>query len=297
MDIKKYLSDKKKIIDNRLKDLFIKISENIPSILADSIKYSLFAGGKRIRPILTYTACDSLSGDCSDAITVGAAIEFIHTYSLIHDDLPAMDDDDYRRGKLTNHKVFGEGIAILAGDALLTEAFNILTDRSLYCSIDLDTIIDITNFISSASGSFGMVGGQVYDLIFENKEITFDELNKIHNNKTGKLLTASVYAGARIATSDFNILKSFIKYGQNIGLVFQIIDDILDVTGTFENLGKSAGSDIKKNKATYPALVGLDKSKKIANNLTEEAIEIIAFLEEKGETLKELATFMLNRIQ
>ncbi len=297
MDIKKYLSNKKKIIDNRLKVLFIKTSENIPKILADSIKYSLFAGGKRIRPILTYTACDSLNGDCADAITVGTAIEFIHTYSLIHDDLPAMDDDDYRRGQLTNHKVFGEGIAILAGDALLTEAFNILTDRSLYCSIDSDTIIDITNFISCSSGSSGMVGGQVYDLIFENKEITFDELNKIHNNKTGKLLTASVYAGARIATCDSDILKNFIKYGKNIGLVFQIIDDILDVTGTFENLGKSAGSDIKRNKATYPALVGLDKSKKIASDLTEEAIETIGFLKEKGKTLKELATFMLNRIQ
>ncbi len=291
-----YLKEKKIIFEHRLKEVADNILKETPYELKESILYSLFAGGKRLRPILTYAVTEVLGGNLKDALTIGCALEFIHTYSLIHDDLPAMDDDDYRRGKLTNHKKFGEGIAILAGDALLTEAFNILTKKELYENFDYYKIIDIINFLSLSAGANGMVGGQSLDLIYENKSINQKIVQQIHINKTAKLITASIYAGARLSSEDFELIEKFKKFGFNIGLAFQIVDDILDITGTLDQLGKSSKSDEKKNKATYPSIFGINKSKEIVDNLIEDAKKQIIFLANKGENLYNIATFIKERI-
>jgi geranylgeranyl diphosphate synthase type II len=296
MDFNKYLDSKRIIFEDKLNLIFLKIGEEFPEILLESMKYSVFAGGKRLRPVLAYATCESLDGPIEDAINIGCALEFIHTYSLIHDDLPAMDNDDYRRGKLTNHKVFGEAIAILAGDALLTEAFNILSNLDFYKNINSDTLLEITNFISVSAGAGGMVGGQVYDLIYQNKKVSNKELELIHLNKTAKLITASIFSGARVATNNRDMLNKFINYGRYIGMGFQIVDDILDVEGDFKKLGKTVGKDLEQNKITYPMLYGIEQSKEIAKNYIGKALKEIEFLNNKGEALKEIANFILKRV-
>ncbi len=296
MDIDTLLKTQKNIFENHLKYLSDNILIFSPPKLKESIQYSLLAGGKRLRPILTYSTNQALGGNEQDSLNVGAAIEFIHTYSLIHDDLPAMDNDDYRRGRLTNHKVFGDAVAILAGDALLTDAFYILTNKSFYKSIDSDTILDITNFIAKSSGSSGMVGGQIYDILYENSNISSETIQTIHIHKTAMLITAAVYSGARIATNDPYILKKIEEYGLNIGLAFQIVDDILDITSSLEDMGKKSGSDSKNNKSTYPKIFGLDKSKEIATILIENAINSISFLGGRSLFLKEIALYILKRV-
>ncbi len=296
MKFENYLKEKKDIVEKRLNELFIEIKKDIPEELYKSMGYSLFAGGKRLRPILVYAVTEAMGGDLDDALTIGGAIEFIHTYSLIHDDLPAMDDDDYRRGKLTNHKVFGEATAILAGDALLTEAFNILTCNRFFKSIDFKAILQITNYIAKAAGASGMVGGQILDMLSEKRTVNNVELEKIHLNKTAKLIAASLFAGARLSTDNKELLDKIEDFGINIGLCFQITDDILDVTGNFENLGKSVGSDEKKQKATFPLLYGLNESKKIAERLIKTATSKIDFLKEKGDALNSLAYFIMERV-
>ncbi len=292
----KYLKDKQSIVEQRLKEIAEIILQDTPEKLKEAMLYSLFAGGKRLRPILTYAVAESLNGNLKDALTVGCAIEFIHTYSLIHDDLPAMDDDDYRRGKLTNHKKFGEGMAILAGDGLLTEAFNILTNRELFINIDCVTMLDIANFIAKCSGASGMVGGQALDLLYENIDADEYVVKEIHINKTAKLITASIYSGARISTDRDEIIKKFINFGYKVGLAFQIVDDILDITGNLEQLGKSSKSDEKKNKSTYPSIFGIDKSKEIAGDLIYNAKKEISFLKEKGDILNHLSDFIQERM-
>ena len=296
MKFEEYLNEKKVQVEARLHELFEEISGNFPEELAESMKYSLFAGGKRLRPILVYAATDVFGGELNDALTVGAGLEFIHTYSLIHDDLPSMDDDDYRRGKLTNHKVFGEATAVLAGDALLTEAFNILTCKKFYKKVNANVLLDISNYIAVASGGSGMVAGQILDMAYENRNIPVAELEKIHLNKTAKLITAALYSGARLATDNRDVLNKMESFGINIGLCFQIVDDILDVTGDFEQLGKSVGSDQKKKKATYPMIFGIEGSKKIAVKLMEESVKNIDFLNDKGNVLKYLAEFIIDRV-
>ena len=296
MPFSKYLKDKKGIFEKYVKYIFSEISSNIPAELQQAMEYSLFAGGKRLRPILVYAVNEIFEGAVSNALTVGSAIEIIHTYSLIHDDLPAMDNDDFRRGKPTNHKVFGEAMAILAGDALLTEAFNILTNMKFYKKVSYDTIIDISNFISRAAGASGMVGGQVYDLIYENRDISSEDVEKIHIHKTAKLITASIYSGARLNINNDNILRKLINFGEKIGLAFQIVDDILDIEGDFQQLGKSIGKDSAQNKATYPHVFGIQRSKEIAEELISKAVESIEFLEDKGNILKQLSQFILNRV-
>ncbi len=296
MDFNNYLAEKKQVVEERLQYLFSEISLDIPDKLSEAMRYSLFAGGKRLRPILVYAAAEAFGGNLEDALTVGAAIEFIHTYSLIHDDLPAMDDDDYRRGKPTNHKVFGDAYAVLSGDALLTEAFNILTQKRFFVSVELNVQLDIVNYIAKASGASGMVAGQVYDMLSENVEVDSLLLQKIHINKTAKLLTASLYSGVRLATSDISSLNAIEKFGKTMGLCFQIVDDILDVTGDFKYLGKSPGSDEKKRKATYPLLYGIEKSKLMAEQLMRESIGYIEFLKERGSVLKSLAKFIIARV-
>jgi geranylgeranyl diphosphate synthase type II len=294
-DFNIYLQDKKIIVEQRLRECTDIILQHTPLQLKEAMLYSLFAGGKRLRPILTYAAAESLGGNLQDALTAGCAIEFIHTYSLIHDDLPAMDDDDYRRGKLTNHKKFGEGMAILAGDALLTEAFNIITNKEFFENFNYSAILDITNFLAQCAGANGMVGGQSLDLIYENACAGESVVEEIHINKTAKLIIASIFAGARLSTNNSHIINKFKKFAFNIGLAFQIIDDILDITVSMEQLGKSK-SDKKKNKTTYPSVFGLDRSKEIADNLTAQAKKEIDFLKEKGAVLNSLTDFIIERI-
>ncbi len=295
--LKNYLKEKKEIIDKRLIELLSLTSKDSPSILYESMRYSLEAGGKRLRPILVYATCEALDGNLEDALIIGCAIEFIHTYSLIHDDLPAMDDDDYRRGKLTNHKVFGEGIAILAGDALLTEAFNLLTNYTLYKSLSSEKLLKIANYISESVGSTGMVAGQVLDLEFENKPASLSDVEKIHLNKTAKLITASCLSGAIIGSDDKSIWEKIEKFGKLIGLSFQIIDDILDIVGDDKLLGKKTGVDIEKGKATYPSIIGIEKSRKKAFDLINSAKEEIKFLKDKGIVLQQIAEYFIKRLK
>ena len=296
MQLKEYLKKVKGIIDNKLIEILDLISENTPEILYKSMRYSLEAGGKRLRPILTYATAEALNGNLNDALVLGCAIEFIHTYSLIHDDLPAMDNDDLRRGKPTNHKVFGEAIAILTGDALLTEAFYILSNKNFFSSIDYEKLIQIINFLSKSVGSNGMVGGQVYDLIYEKKDVTENEVKNIHINKTAKLITASIYTGAVLSTEDNNTIEKLKNFGEKIGLAFQIIDDVLDLTTDSKTLGKDAGSDLEKEKATYPKIFGIEKSREIAKGLMIDGLNDIKFLGEKGNILKGIANYFIERI-
>src|SRR5690348_10519789 len=232
------------------------------------MRYSLFGGGNRMRPALVLAAAAACGGRDTEALPLACAVECIHTYSLVHDDLPAMDNDDYRRGKLTNHKVFGDGIAVLAGDALLTQAFEIAAKcRAWPRYSHRDIILELAH----ASGSLQLIAGQVADLEGEGKKISVDQLKYIHERKTSALLSCSVRLGGMSANCTAAQLKALTDFGYNVGLAFQIIDDILDVTQTSEQLGKTAGKDTEAQKATYPAIVGLEKSRKIAGQLTAKA--------------------------
>ncbi|MCB1198330.1 MAG: polyprenyl synthetase family protein [Deltaproteobacteria bacterium] len=266
---------------------------DISSILVEAMQYSLAAGGKRVRPLLSIMTCQDLGAPIKRAYPAALALEMIHTYSLIHDDLPCMDDDDLRRGKPTNHKVYGQAHAVLAGDALLTMAFEILTRADW--DLPPQNKLDIIRILASASGSSGMVGGQALDLESENKTISADTLELIHQNKTGRLITASVMTGAAVATDDLHTLESMQIFGQAIGLAFQVADDILDVTQTSETLGKDAGSDLTNNKATYPALLGLDAAKTKLENLYQSAIQALDQIKHPCKDLRTIAKFIIQR--
>ena len=261
--------------------------------LMKAMEYSLMLGGKRIRPILAMATCDLLGHAPTQAIPVACALEMIHTYSLIHDDLPSMDDDDLRRGKPTNHKVFGEAVAILAGDGLLTEAFSCLSDPRW--SLSDQSKIRVIHTISEASGAKGMVAGQVLDLEFEGKECNEEQLENIHLHKTGKLILASILAGAHCASVGVEQLQTLESFGRKIGLAFQIADDILDITQTTEQLGKNAKSDLKKKKSTYPSLIGLEASIQKAENLHQESLDLLSTFGERSWFLQELSTLIVRR--
>ena len=293
MDIKAYLKEKKELIDSFLKEYFS--SPSTPSILGESITYSLFAGGKRIRPILCLAAYEACDGDSEDILPFASSIELIHTYSLIHDDLPAMDNDDLRRGKPTNHKVFGEGMAILAGDGLLTEAFYMMSNSLSNRNIKNTALIRAIKEIAFVSGIHGMVGGQAQDLIAENSEPDKETLSFIHKHKTGALISGSLRAGAILANCTKPSLSAITRYGENIGLAFQVIDDILDIEGDTAELGKTAGSDERKKKMTYPALYGIEESREKAGELISEAIFAIKDFSGKSEPLWEIARYFLER--
>ncbi|MCF8009157.1 MAG: polyprenyl synthetase family protein [Halanaerobiales bacterium] len=270
LKIDKVIKFEKNKIDNLIVEIvnkFRKKTDSSYNTIIDAMEYSLKAGGKRIRPILTVKVAEMLKGDIKAAYQAGTAIEFIHTYSLIHDDLPTIDDDDYRRGQLSNHKVFGEGIALLAGDALLTMAFELLTK----INIEAEKKLKIIELISDKAGYRGMIGGQVLDIKFENDSINLNKLTKVHSLKTGALFKASILSGAYCSDFTEQEYKSLNKYGENLGLLFQITDDILDQTGTIEKLGKSTGSDQRLNKSTYPNLLGLDGAKKKAEKTLNKA--------------------------
>jgi geranylgeranyl diphosphate synthase type II len=292
MDIKAYLKEKRELIDSYLKSYFNTPSE--PSILHEAMTYSLFAGGKRIRPVLALASYEACGGDPKYIIPQAAALELIHTYSLIHDDLPAMDNDDLRRGKPANHKVFGEAMAILAGDALLTEAFYMMT-KSYENSPPPSTLIKAIREVALAAGIHGMVAGQAQDIISENIQPDEDLVQFIHLRKTAALIKASVKTGILLANADKRKMKAITTYGENVGLAFQIIDDILDVEGTTENLGKTAGSDIKKKKMTYPAIFGIEGSRRKAKDLITTAIDSLRIFSREADPLRELALYLLER--
>ncbi|MCI0537932.1 MAG: polyprenyl synthetase family protein [Verrucomicrobiales bacterium] len=290
-DLKTYLNRQCTEV-NRALDTFLPPATAKPATLHKAMRYSLFAGGKRMRPVLCLAAAEACGGRAEDAMPLACALECIHTYSLIHDDLPAMDDDDYRRGKLTNHKVFGEGIAILAGDALLTQAFEIAAQCKGWRRYSHR---DITLELSRAAGSLQLIAGQVADLEGEGKRIDVKQLRYIHERKTSALLCCCVRLGGMSANCPPARLKILTAFGYDVGLAFQVIDDILDVTQTSERLGKTAGKDTASQKATYPSLVGLDQSRLIAKRLTERAFEALGAFKGDAVALEALAKFLLER--
>jgi geranylgeranyl diphosphate synthase type II len=290
-DLQKFLATRTETV-NRALDRFLPSGKTRPATIHQAMRYSLFAGGKRMRPALCLAAAEACGGSDAAALPLACAVECIHTYSLIHDDLPAMDNDDFRRGKPTNHKVFGEGIAVLAGDALLTQAFEIAAQAKGWPRYPhRDLILEI----AKASGSLQLVAGQVADLEGEGKKISAGELRYIHERKTSALLCCSVRLGGMSANCTSAQLKALTDFGYHVGLAFQVIDDILDVTQTSEQLGKTAGKDTAAQKATYPAIVGLEKSRKIAEQLTARAFAALKIFKGKAIALEALAEFLLKR--
>jgi geranylgeranyl diphosphate synthase, type II len=263
-----------------------------PTTIHRAMRYSLFAGGKRMRPALCLAAAAACGGDQSSGLPLACAVECIHTYSLVHDDLPAMDDDDYRRGKLTSHKVFGEGIAVLTGDALLTQAFEIAAQCHGWPRYSHQHIFQE---LARAAGSLQLIAGQVADLEAEGKAISARDLRYIHERKTSALLCCSVRLGGMSANCTPAQLRALTGFGYNVGLAFQVIDDILDVTQTTEALGKTAGKDTQAQKATYPSIVGLEKSRQIAEELTQRAFAALKAFHGRAPALLALAEFLLRR--
>ena len=291
MDLKGYLIARQKEVDRAL-DSFLPKASTRPTTIHKAMRYSLFAGGKRLRPILCLAAAEACGGLAKSTLPLACALECIHTYSLVHDDLPSMDNDDFRRGRPTCHKVFGDGIAVLAGDALLTIAFEIAAETKTRPRYDLRAIF---REIALAAGSRKLIAGQVADLEGEGKPINPAQLRYIHGNKTAALLTTSVRLGAMSANATPGQLNAISDFGQALGLAFQVIDDILDVTQTSEKLGKSAGKDLAARKATYPSVLGLDKSRAEAGRLTRRAHASLRPLGARAETLRALADYLLER--
>jgi len=290
-DLSSWVKVQAKAVDLALDSLLPKASTK-PATIHKAMRYSLFAGGKRMRPALVLAAAEACGGDAEEAIPLACAVECIHTYSLIHDDLPAMDNDDFRRGKPTNHKVFGEGIAVLAGDALLTQAFEIAAQCRTWPRYDLRAVI---LDLAVASGSLQLIAGQVADLEGEGKKLSVPQLRYIHERKTSALLCCSVRLGGMSANCTPAQLEALTNFGYHVGLAFQVIDDILDVTQTTETLGKTAGKDVATQKATYPRLVGLEKSKKIAKELTGKAFAALKPFKGRAVALEALAKYLLER--
>jgi geranylgeranyl diphosphate synthase type II len=277
---------------NRALDRFLPSATIRPATIHKAMRYSLFAGGKRMRPALCLAAASACGGSNAEAMPLACAVECIHTYSLVHDDLPAMDNDDYRRGKLTNHKVFGEGIAVLAGDGLLTQAFEIAAQCKGWSRYPHQRVMVE---LASAAGSLQLIAGQVADLEAEGKKISAANLRYIHERKTSALLCCSVRLGGMSANCTPAQLQALTDFGYHVGLAFQVIDDILDVTQTSEQLGKTAGKDTKAQKATYPSIVGLQRSRKIAQELTDQAFAALKPFRGKAAALHALAQYLLKR--
>ena len=296
MNIRQYLEVRRKQVEAAL-DSFLPAEKGTLAEHVKAMRYSLFAGGKRVRPILCLAAAEAVQdyddGFPNALLLTACALECIHTYSLIHDDLPAMDDDQLRRGKPTNHMVFSEAGAILAGDSLLTYAFELLSSEEL--ETGATDRLRIISLISKAIGPEGMVGGQFLDLTHEGEEVRYDILREIHSRKTGALITASVQAGGVFGKCTTDQFHALTRYGTQIGLAFQIIDDLLNIEGTQEQLGKAAGSDAARNKATYPALFGLDSSRKKAREAVNEALTALEGFDERAAMLRELAQYIVTR--
>ena len=292
-DLKSYLEARRVLVDEAL-DRVLPPETAPPPSLHRAMRYSVQAGGKRLRPILVIAGAEAVGGTAEQVMETACAMEMIHTYSLIHDDLPAMDNDDYRRGMLTNHKVFGEAIAILAGDALLTLAFKLIALNGARTG-DARIITALVADIADAAGTDGMVGGQVVDIESEGKVVSADTVDYIHVHKTAALIRASLCAGALISRATAEQLTAMTACGEALGLAFQIVDDILDVEGSSEQLGKTAGKDAQQQKATYPAYHGLEASRKKARVLIDQAKDVIAPLGARAEPIRALADFICDR--
>lgn len=289
--LKEYLKERCQLIDQHLNTLVT--SENAYSpVIFEAMRYSLFAGGKRLRPILLMSAAEAVGGSGEDYLNVACSLEMIHTYSLIHDDLPAMDNDDFRRGKLTNHKVFGEGMAVLAGDALLTAAFEVMLSQS---GVQPEVLIKVAREIGNAAGPVGMVGGQAIDLLSEGKVIDLPTVRYMHQAKTGALFKAAIRAGAILAGGHASQLEALTQYAEQFGLAFQITDDILDVTGTAEKLGKPVGSDTRNQKATYVTLYTLETARQMARQSVGEALESLDSFGPEADFMRELVKYLIMR--
>ena len=295
MSSSQYLSQGREFIDAAICG-YLPEEASYPESIHKSMLYSVLAGGKRLRPVLVIAAVETVGGNRGDILPFAVAVEYIHTYTLIHDDLPALDNDDLRRGKPTNHKVFGEAIAILAGDALLTQAFYLMTHSGLMGAIPPEKLLQASHDMTGAIGTSGMIGGQVVDIESEGKPIDAETLEYIHVHKTGCLIKACIRAGAILSQAEVNQFEALSNYGEQIGLAFQIVDDILDITADQSLLGKDIGSDAEKEKATYPALYGLDESKKKAERLVEEGITSLKVFGKKADPLREIGRFFLQRM-
>jgi len=293
-DFQVYLKEKTNFFETELKKELQELS--YPETIAKGMEYAVLNGGKRLRPFLLFTTLELLNENINKGVKSAIALEMIHSYSLVHDDLPALDNDDYRRGKLTTHKVFGEAEGILIGDSLLTYAFYVLSQKNLEL-LSSEQIVNIISKTSEYSGINGMIGGQMIDIQSENKKIDLETLKYIHSHKTGKLIKLPIEIACIIANLEKNKREVLEEYADLIGIAFQVKDDILDVEGNFEDLGKPVGSDIDLHKATYPSILGMEESKKILNDTVEKAKEIIKnkFGEEKGKVLISLADFIKNR--
>ena len=293
-DFQVYLKEKTNFFETELKKELQELS--YPETIAKGMEYAVLNGGKRLRPFLLFVTLELLNEDINKGVKSAIALEMIHSYSLVHDDLPALDNDDYRRGKLTTHKVFGEAEGILIGDSLLTHAFYVLSQKNLEF-LSSEQIVNIISKTSEYAGINGMIGGQMIDIQSEDKKIDLETLKYIHSHKTGKLIRLPIEIACIIANLEKEKREVLEEYADLIGIAFQVKDDILDVEGTFEDLGKPVGSDVDLHKATYPSILGMEESKKILNNTIEKAKEIIKnkFGEEKGKILISLADFIKNR--
>ena len=293
MDFSAYLEQKRRDVDTYL-DLVVPADTCPPETLHKAMRYSLFAGGKRVRPILAIAAFEAIGGSSPAILPCAASLELVHTYSLIHDDLPAMDNDDYRRGKLTNHKVFGEAMAILAGDALLTMAFDLISRNSIN-SLDAPAQIRVVQELAGGAGDAGMVAGQVADIEAEGKDIDLATLEGVHRWKTGKLIRAAVRIGGILAGASPTALNDLTGYAEDIGLAFQIADDVLNVIGSREELGKDPNTDASRGKKTYPAFFGVEGAQKLAEDRVESAIRHLQRFDSKADSLRDLARYITTR--
>jgi geranylgeranyl diphosphate synthase, type II len=291
--LKAYVHDRQKIVEEALEH-YLPGEDNVPADIYKAVRYSVFNGGKRLRPILCLAAAEAVGGDLGQAIPVACALELIHSYSLIHDDLPAMDDDDFRRGKPTCHKVFGEDIAILAGDALLTEAF-VLLSRAEKVRLSAERRLAVIQEIAQAAGICGMVGGQALDVLSGKFVSDENTLHEIHRRKTGALIVAAVKSGAIIFNAPKDKIQALAEYGINLGLAFQIADDILNVEGDRELMGKETGSDAAHNKLTYPSLLGLALAKEKLAKYIDAAIASLSGFDERARPLLVIARYVMER--
>lgn len=290
-DLKQYLEARRLMVEEAL-EVALPQQDGPETRVVEAMRYSLFAGGKRLRPILCLAASEAVGGDLKAAMPAGCALEMIHTYSLIHDDLPAMDDDDLRRGKPTNHKVFGEAIAILAGDGLLTEAFVLLSD---YNSLLPERAAQVIGVIAEAASYRGMVGGQVVDILSQNKRADLETVQQMHSRKTAALIAAATESGALAGKGSEVQVAALARYGRAIGLAFQIADDILDIEGDTELLGKTTGADEARGKVTYPAAVGLERSRQAANEMVNDALAALEGFDDRANPLRSLANYIITR--
>jgi geranylgeranyl diphosphate synthase type II len=289
-----YLHQQQQRVEKAL-DQWLPTLDQYPPGLMDAMRYSVFAGGKRLRPVMMLAAAESVDGDSEPVLPAACALECIHTYSMIHDDLPAMDDDDYRRGKPTNHVIYGEALAILAGDALLTHAFEILSSPELAEQFPADVLLQVSRCLATAAGSTGMIGGQVVDIISEGQHVDLPVVEYIHRHKTAALIEASTMVGGLLGGGSPEQVEALRTFGHQVGWAFQITDDILDVEGNAETLGKAVGRDAELDKATYPAVLGVEASRQRATELMQQGIETLKMFGDRAEPLRQIAVYIVSR--